>query len=146
MANHQNRAKPKSRVNPLSNNAPSWVPVRRGAIYCSPACGFLCTHAEFVTATKRAAALVKSLGKGWTPDVWENTGRWHYSAAKGCARVMAHYHWNPKETFTGFTCDFSEVHQFIGEHATDPVKAFRDSLRLAREFQKKLAAEIEEVA
>jgi hypothetical protein len=31
------------------------------------------------TATKKAKALCKKLGPGWTPHVWENMG-WHYTA------------------------------------------------------------------
>ena len=37
-------------------------------------------------ATRKAAALVKRLGAGWTPEVWENLG-WCYSAASPCDRV-----------------------------------------------------------
>lgn len=59
-----------------------WTPKRRGKIYCSPACGLGCTHAEFMTATRKAKALVKRLGAGWKPRVWENLG-WHYEAVKG---------------------------------------------------------------
>lgn len=61
----------------------SWIPVRRGTIYCAPACGGDCTYAEFLTATKKANALCTLLsrqtGHPWEPCVWENLG-WHYKA------------------------------------------------------------------
>jgi hypothetical protein len=60
----------------------SWDPVRRGPIYCAPACGFDCTWAAFQQAEKDAAKLCaylkKKLGIKWTPRVWENMG-WHYA-------------------------------------------------------------------
>lgn len=60
----------------------SWIPKRRGKIYCSPACGGGCTYAEYLSAKTKAAKLVKRLGRGWKPRVWENLG-WHYQAVKG---------------------------------------------------------------
>ena len=56
----------------------SWLPQRRGSIYCAPACGGRCTYAAFVKATKAAARLATRLGRGWKAEVFENLG-WHYS-------------------------------------------------------------------
>lgn len=67
-------------------SALSWTPVRNGKLYCSAACGGKCTHAAYLTAKRRAAALVKSLGPGWKPEVWENLG-WHFAAINGAMRV-----------------------------------------------------------
>ncbi len=53
-----------------------WTPVKRGLIYCSPACGNKCTYAEFQKRKKEGVALAKKLGKGWSYTVWENSG-WH---------------------------------------------------------------------
>lgn len=55
-----------------------WKPQRRGAKYCSPACGFGCTWAAYQQALKEGAALAKRLGKGWKARTWEN-GTWYWS-------------------------------------------------------------------
>lgn len=60
----------------------SWSPVKRGTVFCSPACGGDCTHAQYTEAHHRAAQLVSTLGSGWYPRVWENLG-WHWEAYYG---------------------------------------------------------------
>jgi hypothetical protein len=59
-----------------------WTPVKRGGIYCSPACGMGCTTEMYNKAMKDADALckraAKEVGGEWVPDVWENLG-WHYA-------------------------------------------------------------------
>ena len=55
----------------------NWTPVRRGGIYCSPACGYGCKHAAFLKAERDAKKLAAQLGPEWKPHVWENLG-WHY--------------------------------------------------------------------
>ncbi len=57
----------------------SWIAVLKGKIYCSPACGYNCKHADFETATQEGQQLAKKLGPDWTPRIWENMG-WHYQA------------------------------------------------------------------
>lgn len=65
----------------------SWTPVRRGAAYCSPACGAGCTVREHRRAVRDADALVRRLrGSGWRPVVWENLG-WHFRAVSGPVQV-----------------------------------------------------------
>lgn len=59
-----------------------WIPVRRGHIYCSPACGAACSYLEFVSVTRTAQAMVKALGPGWTTHVHENMG-WYGKAENG---------------------------------------------------------------
>lgn len=61
----------------------SWTPVRRGTIYCAPACGAKCKVVEFDAAGIAAGKLVDHLNKemkcdDWEPYVHENLG-WHYS-------------------------------------------------------------------
>lgn len=82
----------------------SWKAVRRGEVYCAPACGGGCTRGAFELATKRAAALVQRMGKGWKPDVWENLG-WHYAVISPCGRIklhVSHYPLPPLVTYTAF--------------------------------------------
>lgn len=64
----------------------SWKPVRRGDLYCAPACGGRCTLADFSKASKAAKALARNLGKGWRGRVWENLG-WHYEVISPCKRM-----------------------------------------------------------
>jgi hypothetical protein len=52
----------------------SWEPVRRGEVYCSPACGCGCTWEAYQEILQKAENLAKRMGKGWTPRVWENMG------------------------------------------------------------------------
>ena len=56
----------------------SWLPQRRGPIYCAPACGGGCTYVAFAKATKTAAKLAARLGRGWEAEVFENLG-WHFN-------------------------------------------------------------------
>lgn len=67
----------------------SWTPRRVGPVYCSPACGGKCRHADYLKAKETAAYMVKALGSGWRPRVWENLG-WHAAAitVKGDFRVF----------------------------------------------------------
>lgn len=55
----------------------SWKPVRRGKVYCAPACGRQCTWQQYQSAKREAAKLAKRLGRAWKPYVWENLG-WHW--------------------------------------------------------------------
>ena len=90
----------------------SWKPVRRGGIYCSPACGNNCSREAYDTACARAKALAKQLGRGWKAHVWENLG-WHWrvvapaahltvrdkSRYQPCACYEAEYCWNGMQRF-----------------------------------------------
>lgn len=74
-------------ANGVSIGEGRWTPKLNGAVYCSPACGFKCKKADFDRAMDGAAALVRQLGAGWSPSVWENGG-WHFEAKKGGATVV----------------------------------------------------------
>lgn len=65
----------------------AWTPQHLGkGIYCSPACGGLCTYAAYTRAIHASAALARKLGPGWKPKVWENLG-WHWRVEKGGCQV-----------------------------------------------------------
>lgn len=66
----------------------SWKPVRRGDIYCSPACGRGCTYREYLSAVAAAKKLAKEL-PGFKPHVCENLG-WHYSVVARGGRVSVY--------------------------------------------------------
>lgn len=82
------------------------TPVRRGDIYCSPACGLNCKHEDFERAREGAAALCAALGEGWMPHVWENLG-WHFSAKKGKGSATVTY----DERHGCFNADLIVMHQ-----------------------------------
>lgn len=48
-----------------------------------------CTHAAYRAARKLGKALAKTCGKGYTINVWENSG-WHHSAISPCGRIKVH--------------------------------------------------------
>ena len=62
----------------------NWKPVRKGATYCSSACGGQCTRADYEKANEAGKLVLASLKnpKGWRVRVWENLG-WHVSICKG---------------------------------------------------------------
>ena len=76
----------------------SWTPVRRGTIYCSPACGWKCLWAAYEKAQINAGDLVDELGEGWVPRVWENLG-WHFAAETPDRLVKLH---PSGESYTAF--------------------------------------------
>lgn len=72
-----NRRKLKSSKAP--EKALSWKPVKRGKLYCSPACGGGCTRAAFRAACDAAEACCLKMDRVdlWEIHVWENLG-WHW--------------------------------------------------------------------
>jgi len=120
----------------------SWKAIRRGKIYCAPACGAGCTWAAFELANRRAAALVRKLSKGdleWEPRVWENMG-WHFSARSLCKRfdVSEHRHGNKVTGYAAFLNVPSEMPggKWVGKSDT-PLEAVEDARRQAREHLEK---------
>lgn len=118
------------------NKAPlSWTPRKRGPIYCSPACGFNCTHDAHLKAKRKAKSLADKLGPEWKPDAFENMG-WHYAARRGKCNVhpvivrgkLLGYH-----ALCGMFA--SEIHR-------DPVKAVREVRLSAKTYIEELAASI----
>jgi hypothetical protein len=114
-----------------------WTPVKKGNIYCSPTCGRGCTMSEFNRATKAAEALVKSLGKGWEPRVWENLG-WHYAVDKQFTSIHP-----PHPSGGKYTAYLNAKKQFI-HSAKTPVAAYKGALKKARDFLAELTENIKE--
>jgi hypothetical protein len=79
----------------------SWVPVRRGEIYCAPACGRGCTWDEYREALKISERIAKQL-PGFKPRVMENLG-WHASAEALDGHIQVSY---SRGTYFAFaSCD-----------------------------------------
>jgi hypothetical protein len=107
----------------------SWEPVHKGEIYCSPACGHGCKKEEYRDALELAHALVRKLGKGWKPRVWENIG-WHYEARTLDEKMSV----SPLVSVPGF-------HSFLGSggpggrwvgHGGTPQEAVAEALAKAK--------------
>src|SRR5579872_5750076 len=79
------KAAPSKEKNRMAK-ALSWKAVRKGKLYCAPACGRGCTYLEYMTATNIAHAMVDRLGKGWKIKVFENMG-WHTGIVSPCRRI-----------------------------------------------------------
>lgn len=67
----------------------SWTPTRYGDTYCSPACGWGCTHCAYENAIAVSNALAREMGAGWAPQVWENLG-WNWAIISSCGRIKVH--------------------------------------------------------
>ncbi len=93
----------------------SWKPVRKGRVFCAPACGSGCTREAYLKAKAAARKLCATLGPGWKPSVSENMG-WHYSAILGVMTVVL---LTGDDTYTAY---FNGPTQFLG-HAKSPRKA-----------------------
>lgn len=92
----------------------SWKAVRRGDIYCAPACGSNCTFAAYEKALEHGRLCAEELGKGWTVRVYENMG-WHTSVLSPCKRIKVSInpvHGTPVETLIGTLCTYMA---FLGE-------------------------------
>ena len=100
----------------------SWKPVRRGAHFCSPACGRGCTFHEYRKAQVLGGILARQLGSGWKADVWENLG-WHYRALSPCRKIRVHHGYTG-----GYYTAYLDDGQFA-EHGTTPTTAVRAVIR-----------------
>lgn len=107
---------------------PSWTPVRKGKIYCSPACGAGCTHAQFMDATRNAKAMAKLL-PGWEATVHENMG-WFYSLTRKITNEESKIYTGAD----GFWCSLHLGRQFIGEGPT-PKAALDKAMQEARKLR-----------
>lgn len=119
----------------------SWKPLRRGPIYCAPACGFRCTWAAHEAAKRRAQELSIRLGKGWRPHVWENMG-WYYEAISPCGRlkVSPSVHRGRVLHYTAFLGPASSPGGRWAEHGGTAEEAIRNVVRVGVEDLRELGA------
>lgn len=105
----------------MANEQPSWNPVRKGTIYCAPACGHRCTWTAHQEAQRCAAKLCSDLGAGWQPHVWENMG-WHYGAKRGEMTVHVFFTAHPSSS-RAYTASIDG--EFWGRYCKNPRNAVR---------------------
>jgi hypothetical protein len=114
----------------------SWKPVRRGAIYCAPACGYECTWREYQSALRRADSMRRLLEKAfplqWKARVHENMG-WHYGVVSSCGRLKVSGCNFEIASFTAFLGDANFPGGTWAEHGTTPLEAVRNVIKMARE-------------
>jgi hypothetical protein len=140
-----------------ANDMPlGWGPVRRGPIYCAPACGFDCTWAAFQQAEKDAAKLCaylkKKLGIRWLPRIWENMG-WHYEVhdlASGKMKVYPSIIDKKVRSYVAFLGYSRETGGTWAEHGDTPELAlaavftpFRAQIKRDDELRRDMAAILE---
>lgn len=106
----------------------SWDPVRRGDVYCAPACGRRCTIQEYEAAVASGAALAKRLGRGWTSRVWENLG-WHCNAVSPCGRLKVH---GARGHYTAFLSERGDIGGLFSGQATTPHAAVAEAVEKAK--------------
>jgi hypothetical protein len=99
----------------------SWKPVRRGAIYCAPACGSGCTWAAYSKAVQESTALAKCLGSGWKPLVNENMEWWW--SVKNKYRRLRIYPIGPRNKPDGFHCILAGQYTGSGKTAKAAIQA-----------------------
>lgn len=89
------------------------TPIRRGEIYCSPACGRNCTKAQHELAMMRGEMLADRMNqqqggwKDWQCHVWENSPGWCYDIRRPVSGGNT-------GTSTHTQCDISECRNADG--------------------------------
>lgn len=127
---------------------------RKGGKYCAPWCGAGCTWAAYQLAKRRARALAKHMGKGWTFRVHENMG-WHYNVISPCRRISLHEYWSGVDKDAGivdklaklvpnhYSAFLGEVDsgtgRWVGDGAT-PEEAVRDAVARGEDNLAKIGA------
>ncbi len=110
--------------------------------YCAPACGFHCKVEDYVKAEQRAKTLARRLGKGWTPDVWENLG-WHYAVISPCGRIKVHPSISGGDASLAFLGERGSSGGRWSQHGATPEKAIANVIRSAKAELRKIGATLE---
>lgn len=123
----------------------SWKAVRRGDLYCAPACGRGCTSLEHMTAMNIARAMVERLGQGWKPEISENLG-WHAWVRSPCGRIrLLADKWRGELTGYSAFLNHASDHpggKWVGNGAT-PEAAVKEAIKQGLRYQKDVNAILE---
>lgn len=101
--------------------------------------GYKTTKAQ---AQAGAAKLVKMLGKGWKPRVWENLG-WHYNAVSLDGRLKVHPPRSRRDVYGAFLGRADSLGGWWAEHARTAKAAIRKVLQRALAEQAEVTACVE---
>lgn len=119
-------------------------PVLDGEYYCSPWCGYRCTVEMHKKAQRRAFELCQTLGKGWTPRVWENLG-WHFEAISPCGRLKVSYAGHAGSSYIAFLGDAGSTGGRWVEHGQTPESACRKVIRRGHDELREVHALIDDL-
>jgi hypothetical protein len=122
----------------------SWKPIRRGAIYCAPACGGGCTKAAHDQAKQTGRIIAMMLGVGWKVSMNENLG-WHWTVVSPCGRIRVSggYKENFPKRFHAMLCQPGDcAGRYTGEGRT-PRAAVKNVIRRAKNHLAEIGAFIE---
>lgn len=117
-----------------------WTPIRRGDVYCSPACGggaTTCSVKAYEHAVDVANEAARDLGKGWRTRVDENLG-WHAAVGSPCKRIWISLPTRPFEAGLPmpYTAFLGPPREHSGGkwavHGRTPREAIENVLRAAR--------------
>lgn len=123
----------------------SWKAVRKGNVYCAPACGHGCKHSQYLKMKKQAELMCKALGKGWKPRVHENMG-WHCEVQKSQSSI-SYYDDRTGNNYPDRFSAWVEIElktmklQFINK-SVDMKKALEKSVKQADECVKAVIKEL----
>lgn len=109
----------------------TWEPKSRTIqgvrIYCSPACGRLCTRKEYEQALTLAKSMCKALGSDWTEGVHENLGWFSTAIHKTLPARITPFKYNGR--IRDYSCDICvEGRQFLASGPT-PKKALDAAIK-----------------
>lgn len=110
-----------------------------GDEFCSPGCGHGCTLEQYQAATVQADALMRMLGRGWRPEVWEKLG-WSASVVSPCGRIRV----RPRTAF-GVTSYDANLCGRWATSARDPRSAVVEVVKLAREAVDEMVAMVRDL-
>lgn len=120
---------------PVCVEVNEWTPILDDDVYCSPRCGFRCKKADYDRAVAAADDVVRELGEGWSPRVWENMG-WYSEARRGSMTVRI-----DRRDGT-FDADFDSIDKQYSATAKTATNAVRCALALAQDDLKTLERQI----
>lgn len=118
-----------------------WIPVLKGEIFCSPACGGNCKKITYDKAVQMSNEIASQLGEGWIPEVFENLG-WYWKVVKG--NIEVRHSANGYSATLLFDLDQNDQNYFFSANDSDPrnaVQKVRNQLQdLIRKLERQFAS------
>ena len=119
-----------------------WKVVRKGEIYCAPACGGDCTWAQYTAMKNQAKTMCKELGDGWKPQLNHNLG-WFCAIVKGHTTIHCYHYSTGRRSYSAWI-EFEvggSIFQTINDH-DNMKKALAKSVRQVKSLFNKMKKEL----